>query len=389
MQHYLARLVLLNRPTNRDFERLPQRSLYASRTPQPWPDATKSTDLGALPVVPRRGEAAVELSTLLAESGTTALVVLRDGRLVWESYPNGGSRGRMNCCFSVTKSLASALVGVALGDQAIAALQAPIGRWLPELRDPRVAALTIEHLLEMRSGIRYTEGYWPWRDEPRVYYANDLRRRALDCRVTDPVGAFFHYNDWHPILLALLIERASGLRITDLVQQSLWDPLGCEHDASLAVDRADAAGLEHLEAGLNARALDLARFGQLVLQGGVWNGRRLLPEGWVEAMTTPVGARTDAAWYAHYQGRPWGRFLASGRVDYRRLWWGVRIDEERRDVFAMGVLGQHVYLSPDLGTVVVRMSDRFPPGLWWAPLLRRIAEAAAGEARSASPASPA
>ena len=100
-------------------------------------------------------------------------------------------------------------------------------------------------------------------------------------------------------------------------------------------------------------------------------------------MTTPVGARTDAAWYAHYRDRPWGRFLAGGRVDYRRLWWGARIDAERRDVFAMGVLGQHVYLSPDLGTVVGRMSDRFPPGLWWAPLLRRIAEAAAGEATSA------
>jgi CubicO group peptidase (beta-lactamase class C family) len=229
----------------------------------------------------------------------------------------------------------------------------------------------------MRSGIGFSEGTMPWRDEPRTYYADDLRARLPGCRVSDPVGAFFHYNDWHPLLLALILERATGTRVTDLLQARLWDPLGCESAASMMIDRADAAGLEHLESGLTARALDLAKFGQLYLQDGVWQGRRLLPAGWVEATTSPAGARTDPDWFAYYRDRPWGRFLAGGHVYYRRMWWGHRIDQARHDYFAMGVLGQHVYVSPDTETVIVRLSDRFPPGTWWAPVFRQLAEAVA------------
>jgi CubicO group peptidase (beta-lactamase class C family) len=101
------------------------------------------------------------LPKLLADTGTLALVVLRDGRLAWEHYPNGGSRSRLNRCFSVTKSFASALVGAAIREGAIRSVDQPIGRWMPELRDPRLRQLTIAHLLEMRSGIRFVEGIFP------------------------------------------------------------------------------------------------------------------------------------------------------------------------------------------------------------------------------------
>jgi CubicO group peptidase (beta-lactamase class C family) len=74
---------------------------------------------------------------------------------------------------------------------------------------------------------------------------------------------------------------------------------------------------------------------------------------------------------------PLGRFLAGGRVHYKRMWWGHRIDPKRYDYFAMGVLGEHVYVSPDTQTVIVRLSDRFPPGMWWAPVFRQLAEAVA------------
>lgn len=234
--------------------------------------------------------------------------------------------------------------------------------------------LTIAHLLEMRSGIRFVEGYLPWNDEPRTYYATDLRERLLEARVTDPLDRFFHYNDWHPQLLALILERATGKTVTAWLQETLWSPLGAAYPASMMVDRDDAAGVEHLESGLTATALDLAKFGQLYLQDGVWNGRRILPEGWVESSTASGDARVDPEWFSYYRGRPWGRFLASGRIYYRRMWWENRLDGKRYDFFAMGVLGQHVYVSPDTQTVIVRLSDRFPPGMWWPPIFRQIAE---------------
>ncbi|MFZ1908136.1 MAG: serine hydrolase [Burkholderiales bacterium] len=374
---YLGRYVFYNRPTNRDFERMPQRALRPSASPGALPQAPAPIDLARLPVTVRAGTPQVALAPLLADTGTTALVVLDRGRVAWEHYPNAGARERPNRCFSVTKSIASALTGIAVAERAIDSVDAPIGHWLPELRDPRARSLSIAHLLEMRSGIGFSEGVPPWRDEPHTYYADDLRQRVLGCRVSDPVGAFFHYNDWHPLLLALILERATGTRVTELLQAKLWNPLGCEYGASMMVDRSDGAGLEHLESGLTARALDLARFGQLYLQDGVWLGRRLLPAGWVEATTSPAGARSDADWFAYYRDRPWGRFLASGRIYYKRMWWGVKIDRERHDYFAMGVLGQHVYVSPDTQTVIVRLSDRFPPGMWWVPVFRQLAEAVA------------
>ena len=375
---YLGRYLTWLKPTNYDDLRMPQRALTASSAPIALPIQLAS-GLAELPISPGKADPALPLVNLLVDTGTTALVVLNRARIVWEHYPNGGARERLNRCFSVTKSVASALVGVAVGAGLIGSVEDPVGRYLTELRDSPVGNLTIAHLLEMRSGIRFVEGLLPWDDEPRAYYATDLRSRLFQCRITDPVGRFFHYNDWHPLLISLILERATGKSVTDWLQEKLWNPLGAEYSASMMVDRNDAVGLEHLESGLTATAHDLAKFGQLFLQDGVWNGQRLLPEGWVKSTTAPDNARTDPEWFAYYRDRPWGRFLDSGRIYYRRMWWGNRLDGTSYDFFAMGVLGQHIYVSPGTQTVIVRLSDRFPPGMWWPPIFRQIAKAVNGK----------
>ena len=375
---YLGRYLTWLKPTNYDHLRMPQRALTASSAPMALPIQLES-DLDRLPISTGKGKPEVPLEHLLVNTGTTALVVLNGGQIVWEHYPNGGSRWRLNRCFSVTKSVASALVGIAVGDGLIGSVEDPVGRYLTELRDSAVGKLTIVHLLEMRSGIRFVEGLLPWDDEPRTYYATDMRSRLLRSRVTDPVGRFFHYNDWHPLLISLILERATGKTVTDWLQEKLWDPLGAEYSASIMVDRNDAAALEHLESGLTATAHDLAKFGQLFLQDGVWNSQRLLPEGWVKSTTAPDNARADPEWFAYYRDRPWGRFLGSGRIYYGRMWWGNRLGGTSYDFFAMGVLGQHIYVSPSTQTVIVRLSDRFPPGMWWPPIFRQIAKAVNGK----------
>lgn len=379
---YLGRYVLFNRPTSEDHARLPQRPLAPSPAPIALEHANKPAALEQLLLAVRPDTRPVTLPTLLAQTGTTAFVVLVNGRCVWEHYANGGRIERPHRCFSVTKSVASALVGLAVGSGAIDSLERRIGKWLPELEDPRASALSLAHLLEMRSGIGFIEGPLPWDDEPRTYYGAHLRRTLLGCRVSDPVAEFFHYNDWHPLLVSLLLERATGMSVTEWLQTQLWNPLGAEGSASMMVDQDGTDAVEHLESGLTATARDLAKFGQLYLQRGSWQGRRLLPAGWVEASTSPDAVRTDSEWFRYYRRRPWGKFLSSGRIYYKRFWWGHRLDSDRHDFFAMGVLGQHIYVSPDLGTVIVRLSERFPPGMWWAPLLRKVAEAAAASQTS-------
>ena len=374
---YLGRYLAFNRPHSHDQWRMPQQALLPSAEPLPLPRRVPLLGLGSCAFATRPDAPPTPLAELLEASGTTAFVVVRRGQVVWQHCPNGGAPECPQRCFSVTKSVASALLGLAIRAGCIDSLQAPVGRWLPELRDPGVAGLTLEHLLQMRSGIRFREGLWPWRDEPLTYYATDLRRRLLRSRIGEPVGTFFHYNDWHPQLLSLVLERATGQPACTWLQQQLWDPIGVEYGGSMMLDRDDAQHVAHLESGLTASAVDLAKFGQLYLRDGIAGGRRLLPEGWVTDTTAPAGARRDVAWFGYYQGRPWGRFLGSGRIYYQGMWWGHQIDETRHDYFAMGVLGQHIYVSPDLDIVIVRLSDRFPPGVWWPPIFRRIAEATA------------
>jgi CubicO group peptidase (beta-lactamase class C family) len=379
---YFGRYVLFNRPTSEDHARLPQRHLAPSPTPIALARTNDPAPLDQLLLTVRPETGPVTLPTLLAQTGTTAFVVLVKGRCAWEHYANGGRIERPHRCFSVTKSVASALVGLAVGSGAIDSLESPIGRWLPELGDSRARELTLAHLLEMRSGIGFIEGLLPWDDEPRTYYGAHMRRALRGCKVRDPVGAFFHYNDWHPLLVSLLLERATGMSVTEWLQKRLWNPLGAEEPASMMVDCDGADAVEHLESGLTSTARDLAKFGQLYLQRGLWQGQRLLPDGWVEASTSPNAVRIDSEWFRYYRRRPWGRFLSSGRIYYKRFWWGHRLDADRHDFFAMGVLGQHIYVSPDLRAVVVRLSARFPPGIWWAPLLRKVAEAAAASQTS-------
>ena len=374
VQHYLARCLLYRQPTSHDQSRMPQRRMRPAPTPLPLARAQR-LPLESLAVTPRIGTPKVRLADFLSSTGTTAFLVLHRGRVVWELDPAGETSRVPQRCFSVTKSFASALVGAALAEGCIGSVDQAIGTWLPEL-NTGVAALTVDHLLRMRSGVAFREGVWPWLDAPRTYYGHDLRRRALTCRIADPVDAFFHYNDWHPLLLALLLERATRRSVTSFLQEAIWDAIGAEDPACLMVDRADPGGIEHLESGLTASARDLAKFGQAVLDGGeARSGRSVVPRDWLESSATATAECADPAWWRYYRDRPWGRVFAAGRTDYAALWWGHSPEPGVRDVFAMGVLGQHIYVSNDTQVVIVRLSDRFPPGTWWAPVLRQVAEA--------------
>jgi len=318
------------------------------------------------------------LLTLLQGSSTNAFVVLRSGVLAFEWYAPGWDGRTVGRTMSVTKSVASLMVGQTIGDGRLGGVDAPLGDLVAGIADAGVARLTLARLLRMDSGIAYREGLIPWHDDARVYHGSRLRLRAPRVRLTDPVGRYFHYNDWHPLLVALALERAGGASVAGLLARDLWGPLG-GGPASLSLDRRGASALGHLESGFNTSAYGLARFGQLVLQRGRWEGKALVPEAWMARLEDLSDAWHTPEHFAYYIDRklPWARPLASGRYAYKDFWWHHRPAAGAHDLFAMGALGAHVYVSPDTDCVIVRLADRFPPGLWWAGLLRRVAEAAA------------
>ncbi len=285
---YIYRVCADRGPDFYDFDRFPARAIAASESP------------GALPVALDpdvahvfEGHPDVEaLETMLEQSETTAFLVLHEGRLVEELYFQGHDRESVQNTFSVSKSLLSALVGLSVRDGALE-LVTPISALLPELgeRDQRFEEISIEHLLDMRSGIRYSsEVTFPFvnADNALIYYHPDLESIVLRrTTVASPTGEF-QYNNYNPPLLGIALRRATGMPVAEYLERELWGPMGAAYGAGWTVDER---GLERMESGFHARARDLARFGQLYLDGGVAAGRRVLPADWVLESTRSLRAR--------------------------------------------------------------------------------------------------
>jgi CubicO group peptidase (beta-lactamase class C family) len=333
-----------------DQYRFPARPIPAGEAASPLPSGTEID----LPPAPD----GADLDGLLRQSETLAFLVAHQDRLVYQRYFHGADRQTRQTSFSVAKSFVSTLVGIAIDERLIGSVADPVTRYLPELaaRDPRFERITVRDLLTMSSGIRYQEQSLPlpWGDDVNTYYGVDLRDLALNgTRIQRPPGQQWHYNNYHPLLLGMVLERATGMSVSDYLATRLWQPLGAEADATWNLD-SDRAGFEKLESGLNATAVDYARFGSLFLHRGEWNGKRIVSKDWVRAATA-ADTTTDPA--EHYQ----------------YFWW---VDVERPGRFyALGNLGQYIYVAPDADTVIVRLGREWGAGNQaWLATFRAVAD---------------
>jgi CubicO group peptidase (beta-lactamase class C family) len=314
-----------------DQYRFPSRTIAAGDHVSPLPQGVEIDLTSAL--APAGGS----FDEFLRASDTLAFLVVHDDRLVYERYLGGAGRQARQTSFSVAKSFVSTLVGIAIGEGSIDSVSEPVTDYVPELleRDPRFERITLRDLLTMSSGIRYEEHSLPlpWGDDVNTYYGTDLRDLALNAtQIERPPAQEWHYNNYHPLLLGLVLERATRMSVSDYMATRLWQPLGAERDATWSLD-SEGSGFEKMESGLNATPRDYARFGEMFLHDGVWNGERIVPEEWVREATA-ADATADPA--EHYQ----------------YFWW---IDVERPGRFyALGNFGQYIYVAPDADTVIVR-----------------------------------
>ena len=303
----------------------------------------------------------------LRETDTRAFLIVDDDELVYERYVGGADRDARQTSFSVAKSFVSTLVGIAIDEGLIGSVDDPVTDYVPELaeRDPRFERITLRHLLTMTSGIRYEEQSLPlpWGDDVNTYYGTDLRDLALSAtEIVSPSGGGWLYNNYNPLLLGLVLERATGKSVSEYMATELWQPLGAEADATWSLDSGDS-GFEKMESGLNARPVDYARFGLLFLHDGERNGTRIVSKEWVREATT-----TDTS------GAPAGNYFADS---YQYFWW---IDPLRPGRFyALGNFGQYIYVAPDAGTVIVRNgADWGADNDTWLGLFRDIADGLRG-----------
>jgi CubicO group peptidase (beta-lactamase class C family) len=273
-----------------------------------------------------------------------SLLVVRNGYLVSEEYFQGATPNTLWNVHSITKSVVSALVGIALEEGYLKGLDEPMADYLvpaivPDLtQDQR--AITLRHLLTMTSGIEWEEDGGV---ETAKYVASDyseIWRYTLSKPVVDPPGTRWNYDSGASSLLSLVLEEATGRNTLQFAQEALFDPLGID-TVEWAKDGDFYYGASHMY----LRPRDMAKIGALYVNGGRSGDRQLVPEAWVHASIQPVAAEGIG-----------GASPPFPRLDYGYLWW-IDSDPSFKRFVAWGFGGQFIYCVPDAGLVVVATTD--------------------------------
>jgi CubicO group peptidase (beta-lactamase class C family) len=293
------------------------------------------------------------------------IVIVKDGKLVFEEYFEGRehptygegpviyTRDRKHTLSSVTKSVTAALLGIAVDRGFVPSVDERVFGYFPEMADLDVglkSAITLEHLVTMSAGLQWDEWSYSLSD-PRndltqwFRHTGDLVRFVLERPMVADPGEVFVYNGGLTNILGEAIRRASGLRLDRFSETYLFTPLGIT-DLSWYLIRPDFV---YASGDISLRPRDLAKLGRLFLQGGLWNGERILSPEWVAASAAPV-----------FVFQP-----SSGRSGYSYGWW------PRTEIYGSGAYaaegwgGQALIVMPEFDALVVLTGGSY----WEQPLL--------------------
>lgn len=281
-----------------------------------------------------------EAEAWIKARSVTGLVILKDGQLRHESYYLGTGPDDLRISWSVAKSFLAALFGVLEAEGAFGSLDDQVTVYAPSLKGSAYDGATIRDVLTMSSGVAFNEDYLDfWSDINRMGRvlalggSMDGFAAGLKDRAADP-GTRWHYVSIDTHVIGMVIRGATGKDIPELLESRILAPMGLE---AAPYYLTDGEGVSFVLGGLNLRTRDYARFGQMVLQRGQWQGQQVVPADWVQAMTTPQAADGSA---------------------YGFQWW-IPADAAPGEVMAQGIYGQYIYINPGLGVVIaVNSADR-------------------------------
>ncbi len=338
----------------------------APSAPPTLDDGWKTGSAESVGLDPARLSALTASIRAWPELGVHAILIERGGRLVYEEYfeafdqrwgePLGRvamSRDTLHDLRSVTKSVVSALVGIALAEGAIQTLEEPLIGWFPEYPDLNTAErrrVTLAHVLGMTSGLEWNEDIPytdPRNDEIRMTDDPDPLRYALSRPFVHEPGAEFNYNGGSTQVLAAVVARATKKPLRDYIRSVLLQPLGITEFEWIG----NLAGLPSAASGLRLRPRDLAKFGSLYLHAGRWNGKQVIPADWVEQSTR-----------RHFKFRPRTGPDAGGEFGYSYFWWYNCVPTAAGPIEACAAVGngqQRIFVLPGLDMTVTILAGRY------------------------------
>jgi CubicO group peptidase (beta-lactamase class C family) len=309
----------------------------------------------------QHGDETYSLDRLIADTDTDGLAILYRGKVIYQHYANGMTSNTPHILMSVSKSLTAIVAGILIdkgtldGEQTVVSI-------IPELKNSVYSDATVRHVLDMRVGLDFDEDYLAtsgpiieyrksanWNPLAPGERPNDLRRflSSLKDRA-GPDGGSFHYVSTNTDLLGWVLERATGTRFADLLSNLLWQPMGAHASAYITVDRL---GAPRCAGGICTTVLDLARVGQLIVQGGRRNGNAVIPAAWIEDT------------FANGDPKAWSdgdliSYLGRRPMHYRNQWYVLR---DRAVAFGLGVHGQNLFVNREGEIVLAKVSSQAPP----------------------------
>ncbi len=288
----------------------------------------------------------IKVPEFLDMTDSVALLVLKQGKIVYEQYWRTGGADVGWLSMSVAKSFISTLIGIAVAEGHIQTIQQPVTAYVPELIGSAYEGVRIKDILQMSSGAKWDEDY----NDPDSDINRFSRIFALGGSLDEfvatlenerPAGTYNQYNSVDTQVLGMLLTRATGQSVTAYMQEKLWQPIGAQDRAYWLVD---SNNMEMVFGGLIATARDYAKLGELYRLKGRFNGHQIVPTAWVKAATKPDAPHLMA-----------GDNPASDYpLGYGYQWWVP--EGEAGEFTAVGVYNQFIYVAPKNDIVIVKLS---------------------------------
>jgi CubicO group peptidase (beta-lactamase class C family) len=330
---HLKNFIFWGEHTIHDYNTHPLRKVEKANAPQSWEyDSTYNSS-----TIP------ADFLSIIDSNDTHAFLVIQNGKLLFEKYWDGYDSTRLSGSFSAAKSIVSLLVGIALDEGKIKSLDEPVANYVDHFKTNGLDKITIKHLLTMSSGTNYMESDKSYFSMNAYgYYGDDLEYMVEMMEKKEDPGVFWQYRSGDTQVLGLLVEKAFGQNISTLVSERFYKPMGAEYDAFWLLDGEEKR--EKAFCCFNASARDYARFGQLVLNKGNWNGKQIVSEKYVTEATSPASFLKD-------------REENNQPVDFYGYQYWILKHSNVTAIAQNGLFGQYVYIIPEKNAVVVRLGE--------------------------------
>ena len=297
------------------------------------------------------------------------MILIRDDKVLYEKYFDGFGPHKQHIWFSMSKSLASAALGILVEQGKIDIKKSP-AHYIPELKNSGFERVTIQNLLDMATSIDFKETYTDmtsdfalkyavamnmgWLPGARdaqpesteIYGVHDFLSKYIKPNKELEPGTNFDYNSSNADVIGWLISRVSGQPYEQFISEQIWSKLGMEHDAYFTVDRAF---MPVVTGGMNSTLRDAARFALMIRDEGRVKNKQLIPSAWINS-----ALNIDEKLKSHMTTNP--KYGEESWEAYHNMWW--ILDGEKGEFCATGIHGQVIYINRSKNTVMVWFSNQ-------------------------------